>query len=301
MDQFKNKKNENIYLDLKKQIDSIAKHNRQGSFKTKQRYYEGTLGFAKYVANEFQLRKFANTQDKHLESYINYMQEKGLSASTIKTNLSAVRFFFDKTNHKYELSDNSKFNLERRQMTGKDRAWSNEEYNTFKNQVCTKYNNQRAADIATLAKENGLRIHEAMRIRRYDALRSLQNGELHIKGKNGRERDIKLTEASLDVLKRKLEENKSSESDKLFVDVDQKTHLEIHKIQCFVNRHRDEFQVDSNREYNLSMHGLRHSYAQERFEYFTQEKELSELQAKLIISEELGHSRPDVVEIYLDR
>ena len=38
----------------------------------------------------------AKISGKHLESYVLYLQEQGKSASTIKTDLSAIRFFHDK-------------------------------------------------------------------------------------------------------------------------------------------------------------------------------------------------------------
>ena len=40
----------NIYLALVAQLDKLARHNRQGSFQTKRRYYEAMQRFCRYLA-----------------------------------------------------------------------------------------------------------------------------------------------------------------------------------------------------------------------------------------------------------
>ena len=127
-----NNREENIYKNLNSQIIKIAKHNRQCSFKTKERYYEATDRFCKFISKEFGVQKFSNISDKHLERYIKDMQSRKLSASTIKTDISGIRFFHDKcSNTKNSLSSNSKFNLEKRTYGGVDRSWTKVEYNNF--------------------------------------------------------------------------------------------------------------------------------------------------------------------------
>lgn len=296
--EFNNKKCENIYNDLEKQIDSIARHNRQGAYKTKQRYYEANQRFANYLANEWQVRKFANISDKHVQGYVEHMKKNDWSASTIKTDLSAIRFFHAKTEHKHEISDNSKFDLEQRVVKGVDRAWNSTEYDNFK-QVCSKYNNQRADDVSTLARTMGLRIHEAMRISRSDVENALRTGELHVTGKNGRERDVPVSGEARDVFERKLEEVERGQ--KLFVDADQKTHEEIHKLQNFLSRHREQWQEErADGDPNLSFHGLRHAYARDRYDDYVK-RGFSDSEAKLMVSELLGHSREEITDVYLGK
>ena len=81
-----------IYHTLVTQLDKLARHNRQGSFRTKDRYYEAVKRFCAYLAAHSHLQKLENISDKHLVSYVLYLQEQGKSASTIKTDLSAIRF-----------------------------------------------------------------------------------------------------------------------------------------------------------------------------------------------------------------
>lgn len=85
-----------IYHTLVTQLDKLARHNRQGSFRTKDRYYEAVKRFCAYLAAHYHLQKLENISGKHLVSYVLYLQAQGKSASTIKTDLSAIRFFHDK-------------------------------------------------------------------------------------------------------------------------------------------------------------------------------------------------------------
>ena len=96
-----------IYITLVTQLDNLVRHTRQDSFRTKDRYYEAVKRFCAYLATYYHLQKLENISGKHLVSYVLYLQEQGKSASTIKTDLSAIRFFHDKMYHpKYTLPDN---------------------------------------------------------------------------------------------------------------------------------------------------------------------------------------------------
>lgn len=45
--------NEGIYRALIAQLDKLARHNRQESYKTRQRYYEAMQRFCRYLAEEY--------------------------------------------------------------------------------------------------------------------------------------------------------------------------------------------------------------------------------------------------------
>ena len=81
-----------IFLTLVAQLDKLARHNRQGSFRIKKRYYEAMKRFCAYLAAEYHLQKLENISGKHLVSYVLYLQDTGKSASTVKTDLAAIRF-----------------------------------------------------------------------------------------------------------------------------------------------------------------------------------------------------------------
>ena len=158
--------NVGIYLALVSQLDKLARHNRQGSFRTKERYYEAMKRFCAYLADEFHLQKLENISGKHLTAYVLWMQESGKSPSTIKTDLAAIRFFHDKmSNPKYRLPTNDELavELERRCFGGTDRTWSNTEFNKMlgKALAIDRYDFILALYLARYA---GLRIHECFRI-----------------------------------------------------------------------------------------------------------------------------------------
>ena len=76
--------NKGLYLALVSQLDKLARHSRQGSCRTKERYWEAFKRFCAFLADEFHLQKLENISGKHLASYVLWMQESGKSASTIK-------------------------------------------------------------------------------------------------------------------------------------------------------------------------------------------------------------------------
>lgn len=298
---------DNIYQNLRNQISKISRHNRQGSYKTKERYEQGVNRFCNFLAKEFGVQKFANISDKHIEKYVAHMQERELSASTIKTDIASIRFYHDKVDKpRHALSDNanSKFTLERRSFGGVDRSWKPTEYQAFK-EICRLREQDRIADIATLARNEGLRIHETLRLNRATVEKALQTGELHVKGKGGKERDIPLTKESREMLQERIQE--VERGFKLYVQEGEQTHLVIKQVQNFINRHRDDFQDDNRSKkqsesdaiiaQKVTFHGLRHTYAQEQYQQAL-ERGLSDYKARLVVSRLLGHERDDVTRIY---
>lgn len=107
------------------QLDKLARHNRQGSFRTRQRYYEAMLRFCRFLAGRYRLERLANIAPKHIFAYVEFLQAGGKAPSTIKTDLAAIRFFHDlMSSPRYELPNNSGLFLQRRTVGGLDRTWS---------------------------------------------------------------------------------------------------------------------------------------------------------------------------------
>lgn len=155
-----------IYQTLVAQLDKVARHNRQGSFRTKERYYEAMQRFCRFLSEEYRLQKLANINGKHLTAYVLYLQEQEKSASTIKTDLAAIRFFHDKMERtKYRLPSNDELavELERRRFGGVDRTWSVREFHRFL-VTCMVDGHEDYTAIACLTWYAGLRIHECFRI-----------------------------------------------------------------------------------------------------------------------------------------
>ena len=158
-------KNEGIYRALIDQLDKLARHNRQGSFRTKDQYYEAMKRFCKFLADHYRLQKLANISGKHLVSYVEHMQMAGKAASTIKTDLAAIRFFHDLMDTKRRLPGNDELGiqLERRRFGQKDHTWTPPEFNRL---LMVALAEDRYDYILAfyLARYAGLRVHECFRI-----------------------------------------------------------------------------------------------------------------------------------------
>ncbi len=280
-----------LYKNLEVQFNKIFRHLNMGSFKTRERYGKAFKRFMVFLAREYHLQKLANISPKHIYSYVWYMQRKGLSASTIKTELAAIRFFRDNMPYtRYELPNNDELNLEKRTFGGVDRTWTGSEYNAMLS-AAMRTGHMDFLAIFALARYAGLRLEECFRIDTNDAQNSLESGELFVKGKGGLTRYVPINEsiriAFEDLLKT------TPKGHKLFVTPEDKTHLAMKRLQCFIAYHRKEF-TDTR----ITFHGLRHTYAHEKYNKFVAEG-CSDYQARKNVSELLGHHRDDVTRIYL--
>ena len=288
-------KNQGLYNSLEAQLNKLARHNRQGSYRTKERYYMAMKRFCHFLAEEFHLQKLSNISSKHLVAYVLWMQKKELSASTIKTDLAAIRFFHDKIgNAKYSLPSNSELGiqLERRRFGNTDRTWSNAELNRILEFASENDGYLLAFHLARYA---GLRIHECFRIDTAIARQAIRERTIIIKGKGGKIRTVPINQQIVSALERCLETTPTGS--KLLVPDDVPTDKAINQLQQFILRNREAVQdPDSNRP--LTFHGLRHTYAAEKYRLSLADG-FSELDAHLTVSRLLGHERADITNIYL--
>ena len=285
------------YRTLVVQLDKLARHNRQGSFQTKARYYEACKRFCAFLADEFHLQKLTNISGKHLVSYVLHLQESDLAASTIKTDLAAIRFFHDKmSDPKYGLPTNDELGveLEQRCFGGVDRTWSNVEFNKMLGRALgdDRWDYILALYLGRFA---GLRIHECFRIDTATAELALRRNAITIKGKGGKVRTVPIEDERITThLKKQLE--RTERGHKLLVPDGMPTDRAINQLQLFIYANRGDFQEDANRP--LTFHGLRHTYAAEKYQKLT-DSGMGSLDAHFAVSRLLGHERADVTDIYL--
>ena len=285
----------NFYVNLLAQADKLRRHNRQGSYKTKERYFEAYKRFLRFVGEEFHLQKLQNISGKHISAYVDYMHDKGYAASTVKTDLAAIRFWQDKIpNARYVLPDNREFILARRKFGGVDRRWSQSEFNKMIVE-CWKAKRDDYAACITIARYAGLRLHEVMRIDTAIARNALKNQFITIKGKGGKVRTVPINESIRIVLKQHLEITPVGQ--KLFVAENKETHIAKTELQNFITHHRKNV-CDEGSSRNLTFHGLRHTCAAEWYQEFISEGK-TDHEAKRMVSKLLGHEREDVTRIYL--
>lgn len=284
----------NIYRNLNEQIDKVFRHTRQGSIKTRYRYEDGMNHFAKFLAETFKKQNLNKIENKHLQAYVEQMQESGYSKSYITTNLSAIRFFVDvRGGNSKKISINRELGVlprTREDRVGSNKAWNDTEVKRFIEYANNK-NEFRYADMVNLSYSHGLRVHEVTRLDKSQLGDALEKGFLTVKGKGGLIRSIPLSNKEL--VERLYKETKSGE--KVFINKEEKTHKVINNLQVFIYNHNKEFR---NSDKSLTFHGLRHAYAQRRYRELTQ-KGFNDYSARLKVSRELGHFRVEITDIYL--
>ena len=288
---------QNHYINLLAQAEKLFRHNRQGGYKTKIRYFDAFKRFLRFTADEYHLEKLANLSGKHMEAYFVHLREKGTAASTIKTDASAIRFWHDQIpNSKYKLPTNEDLNLEKRRFGGVDRRWSDREFNLMIAECWNAKRDDFEACIV-IARYAGLRIHEVMRIDTAIARAALKNGYIRIKGKGGKIRDIPINDTIRIEFKKFLKLTPPGQ--KLFVPKMKTTHSVITELEKFILKNRKNVQPpDSDQNFPITFHGLRHTYATEQYLALLAQNH-SESDAKKKVSELLGHNRPNIVSLYL--
>ncbi len=283
------------YENLIFQLDKLHRHNRQGSFRTRQRYSRPCSGFAVSLPTNTMWSVWPTSPPKHVFAYVARLQEKGRSASTIKTDLSAIRFFHDLiSSPRYELPRNDALILQRRTFGEVDRTWSNPEFNRML-MAALGAGREDYVTILYLGRYAALRIHECFRIDTATAGRAVKENTLTIKGKGGLERTVPLNDLLVNRLQLHLKT--TPRGHKLFVADNELTHEAIKRFQAFIYLQRQDVQdPDSTRP--MTFHGLRHTKAAEWYQEFLQEGK-SPYEARKAVSRLLGHGRDDVTRIYL--
>ena len=146
-----------------------------------------------------------------------------------------------------------------------------------------------------LARYAGLRIHECFRMDTAAAEQALRENAVTVKGKGGKVRTVPINEQITLALRKQLE--RTQRGHKLLVPDGVPTDRAIAALQFFIMRHRDEVR-DAGSDRPLTFHGLRHTYAAEKYRELT-ERGMGALDAHFAVSRLLGHERPDVTNIYL--
>lgn len=284
-----------IYNNLIAQVNKLYRHNRQGSFRTKKRYYEAMQRFCHFLAETYHLERLANIAPKHIYAYKSHMQEKELAVSTIKTDLAAIRFFHDQIpNARHTLPSNQDLGIAQRRFGRIDRTWSIREFNLFVSKA-VELGREDYVTVFCLARYAALRLHECFRMDTQTAAKAVKTGIITIKGKGGLVRDVPINLSIEIQLKKMLEVTPLG--CKLFVEPADKTHLAMRRFENFIHYHRADLQdADSTRP--MSFHGLRHTCAAEWYTKYISEGH-NEKEARRRVSQLLGHHRDEVTKIYL--
>lgn len=312
--------NEGIYKNLMSQYKRWRRRTNRKSYKTRARYDASMSMFAQYLASEWCLQRLANIKPKHFKGFVAYRIDKGIATSTIIADLSAIRFFLDlykdlrlppedfPTNEELRQS----LNLAKRQFGKTVRAWSQLEFDAMINLIENRLGRPIVAQTLALAFWLGLRLTETMQIDHNRIKRALEQGYITILGKGHKWRDVPLCDEARKVLNKALKRTPVGEF--AFVEINRPIHEQKQSIQKVISNHRSN--LDTNRPATrvemqilaeieagpmigpLTYHGLRHSYAMRQYWTF-RKSGMSRLNARLKVSNLLGHERDDVTRIYL--
>ena len=288
-----------VRLDLQRSIQQVYKYNRDGSFATQADRFHMLAQFAKdLVSGSYKLRDIRGLKQKHILAVVKSWQEKGLSNSTIKNRTAAIRNLCGKINKSNIVPSNKQMEIGNRRYTPKiNRAIHNPDF--------AKISNTYIRISLELQRVFGLRREESIKIKPIIADKGEKLELLSSWCKGGRGRAIPI---KTDEQRYWLEEAK-----KLVRNYDESL---IPKHKTYIQQ-RCVYDKQVLRAGLKNLHGLRHAYAQRRYKELTSwdapingglisrkltinQKNIDH-QVRLILTEELGHSREQITVNYLGR
>ncbi len=286
--------------DLNHQLKQLCRHNREGSFGTQvQRERDLTLMANQLHRIGYRGMNSHSLKPKHVEALVGHWLEKDVAVGTIKNRMAAFRWWARKVNRQNVVArSNDHYGIPNRIfITGSSKAKS--------------VSDTQLEKVRDIHVRMSLELQEAFGLRREESIKFMpsyadQGDHLALKPswtKGGKARVIPIrTEKQRDVLDR--------------------AHKLAGKGSLIPGSRNYKQQVRIYDRHALraglsKMHGLRHAYAQQRYEELTgwkspiaggpssksltHEQRETDHQARLIISHELGHEREQVTKIYLGR
>jgi integrase len=294
---------------LEAQMTHAVSRANVGSFATKANRMTMLRAIAIELKQEYRLQKLDNLKQKHVVGLVEKWKAEGKSIATIKNRVSSLRYLANDVLQKINVVPHKNADLKIDNRTNDfntDKGWTPSQ--DFKKQL--PENQQIHVD---LMRNLGLRYEEAAKFQPHEADRGDKIAiEYGVKG--GRPREIEITN---DTQKETLDRAKE--------------YVDKHRQESVIPREMNykKFDDQTRNIYNDAgmtkdgvgtPHGLRHQYAQDRYEAITgwespatlsskervefrssmsqQQKEI-DVRARLEVSKELGHGRIDVVSNYL--
>ena len=286
--------------DLNHQLKQLCRHCREGSYAT-QRNRERMLTL---IANELHGMGYRKMQSrslkpKHIEALVKHWQDNNLSIGTIKNRMAALRWWAEKIDKQNVIArSNEHYGIPDRRFVASE----------SKAKDITREQLDKVKDIHV---RMSLELQRAFGLRREEAMKfnpSYADKGDHIKlksswTKGGKPRTIPVrTEHQREILDR-------AQALAGFGSL-------IPSHRSYVQQLRI-YEGHTTRAGLSSMHGLRHSYAQDRYEELTgwkcparggpdsksltsEQRELGR-EARLALSQELGHEREQVTVAYCEK
>lgn len=286
--------------DLNYQLKQLCRHGHDGSYTTRaNRERQLTLIADQLHALGYRHLKAGSLKPKHVTALVEHWLAQGLSPGTIKNRMSCLRWWAEKINKQNVIArSNDVYGIPDRQFVRVDsKARELDE---------VRLNHVKDAHVRM-----SLRLQQVFGLRREEALklqpRKADRGDsLHLDGswtKGGRPRRVPIhTEGQRAVLE---------------------AAKQLAGRGSLIPAHRkyiEQLRIYERQTANAGlskMHGLRHAYAQQRYRELTgwpapqaggparralsAEQRAIDARTRLLISEELGHSRGQITSVYLGR
>ena len=288
---------EHTLRDLNYQLKQICRRNRDGSFTT-QRDRERLLTQIANQLHDLGYRHMGtqSLKPKHVEALVQFWKDKGLSAGAMKNRLAVLRWWAQKVGRQNVV------------------ARSNDYYGIPNRQFVTNASKARSLGAEELAKIRDAHVRMSLELQRAFGLR--------------REEAIKLMPSYADrgdhiLLKESWTKGGKARAIPVRTDAQRAV---LNRARQLAGRgslipsaknYRQQlrrYEAETGRAGLSRMHGLRHAYAQARYEELTgwaapaaggpsvksltpEQREIDR-KARLTISHELGHERPQIVAVY---
>ncbi len=285
--------------DLNFQLKNLCNQHKEDSFRTR----SDRQKHLQMIANQlhelgFKQMQVTSLKDKHVYALVNRWQQAGLSDGSLKNRLASMRWWASKIGKPVVAKDNCHYGIGQRQfVTNTDRSA------TLTQEQLSKINDSHVRLSLMLQAAFGLRREEAIK---FNPVYADQGTYIQLKGswtKGGKARNIPITTVQQRVVLK-----------------------EVHALvgsAALIPANRNYIQqlrVYERQTANAGlskMHGLRHAYAQWRYEtlmgikapaaggpsksQLTTHQQAQDLAARLKISKELGHEREQITAVYVGR
>lgn len=264
------------------------------------RNYEQALKTACDYMKEFKLGSLRDMTPEIAKNYLNLRAQEN-SQSTIDMDRQAIQFMMQHVTDKIAPSDTLERVKSEKETVLESRSYTPDQVNAI-----VEHQTERHAISTQICHEAGLRAHELYTLRpsgevspspreihpdKFDQLPN-ETRTYTVEGKGGLIREVQLPAHLADRLEERRLETPAAVNDR---GVNYESHYDI----AGGHRFSDAFSKASHRAlgYSNGAHGLRHSYAQDRYEQLANYHVRNDVMT--IISQELGHFRPDITEVYL--
>ncbi|EKF9566437.1 tyrosine-type recombinase/integrase [Vibrio parahaemolyticus] len=264
------------------------------------RNYEQSLKTCCDYLKEFKLGSLREMTPEKANTYLE-LRAQECSQKTIDMDRQALQAMMQHVTHELKETDKLDVIKSSVETVESSRSYTPEQVNAI-----IQHQTEHHALSTQLCYESGLRAHELHTLRpsgevnpsprdvHQDKFSHLPNDSktYTVEGKGGLIREVQIPNH----LAEKLEERRLDTPQQIS---DRGVNYESHYNIAGGHKFSDAFSKASSRALGFSngAHGLRHSYAQNRYEQLANHFE--RIDVMTIISQELGHFRPDITEVYL--